>query len=183
MNINIKEVEKELRLAFGDKRFKFSNAGHEDNTINRIEDILIRIAKLNDAVGQISYTQSYYNELFGTSRNNYSDFNFECSDIINVIEDEQDNYINIFISVLNTAYNNNDILEILSFDMPNVVKILKIIRKRDDYRTKCYELIKWLHDWLTYVSYEEDSFSKMYLYLDKEIKTFYNEHLKEDKKE
>ena len=67
--------------------------------------------------------------------------------------------------------------------MPNVVKILKIIRKRDDYRTKCYELIKWLHDWLTYVSYEEDSFSKMYLYLDKEIKKFYNEHLKEDKKE
>ena len=71
MNINIKEVEKELRLAFGDKRFKFSKAGHEDNTINRIEDILIRIAKFNDAVGQISYTQSYYNELFGTSRNNY----------------------------------------------------------------------------------------------------------------
>ena len=53
MNINIKEVEKELRLAFGDKRFKFSKAGHEDNTINRIEDILIRIAKFNDAVGQI----------------------------------------------------------------------------------------------------------------------------------
>ena len=63
MNINVKEVEKELRLTFGDKRFKFSNAGHEDNTINKIEDILIRIAKFNDALGNISYLQTYYNEL------------------------------------------------------------------------------------------------------------------------
>lgn len=63
MNINVKEVEKELRLAFGDKRFKFSNAGHEDNTINKNVDILIRIAKFNDALGNISCLQTYYNEL------------------------------------------------------------------------------------------------------------------------
>ncbi len=181
--MNIKEVEKELRLAFGDKRFKLYNAGRKDNTINKIEDILIKIAKFNDALGQVSYVHSYYDELFGTSKDNYSDFNFGCSDIISVIEDEQDNYINIFTTVLNVAYNNDDIKEILSFDMPNVIKVLKMIRKRDDYRTKCLELIRWLHDWLTYVSYEEDSFTKMYLYLDKEIKKFYNEYLKEDKKE
>lgn len=180
--MDFKKVEKELRLAFGDKRFKLYSADHKDNMIDRIEDILIKIAKLNDALGQISYVQSYYNEVFGTSKENYSDFIFACCDIISIIGDEQDNYIKIFTSVLNVAYNNEDIKELLAFDMPNVVKVLKAIRKRDDYRSKCLELIRWLHDWLTYISYEEDSFTKMYLYLDKEIKKYYNEYLKEDKK-
>jgi len=180
--MDFKKVEKELKLAFGDKRFKLHSADYKDNMINRIEDILIKITKLNDALGQISYIHSYYNEIFGTSRENYSDFNFNCNDIMKVIEDEQDNYISIFNSFLNVTYNNDDIKELLCYDMPNVVKVLKIIRKRDDYRSKCHELLIWIHDWLTYVSYEEDSFTKMYLYLDKEIKKYYNEYLKEDKK-
>ena len=181
--MNINNIEEELRLVLRDKRFKLSNASHRDNLINRIEDILIRIVKFNDALGNISYLQTYYNELFGTSRNNYSDFIFECSDIMNIIEDEQDNYINMFIDILKAAFNNDDIKDVLSIDMPNMVKVLKTIRKRDNYRTKWYELTKWLHDWLTYVSYEEDDFKEMTIYLEKEILKFYNKYLKEDKKE
>ena len=37
--------------------------------------------------------------------------------------------------------------------------------------------------WLTYVSYEEDDFKEMNIYLEKEIMKFYNKYLKEDKKE
>lgn len=181
--MNIKNIEEELRLVLRDKRFKLSNAGHRDNLINRIEDILIRIVKFNDALGNISYLQTYYNELFGTSRNNYSDFIFDCSDIMNIIEDEQDNYINMFIDILKAAFNNDDIKDVLSIDMLNMVKALKTIRKKDNYRTKWYELTKWLHDWLTYVSYEEDDFKEMNIYLEKEIMKFYNKYLKEDKKE
>lgn len=88
---------------------------------------------------------------------------------MNIIEDEQDNYINMFIDILKAAFNNDDIKDVLSIDMPNMVKVLKTIRKRDNYRTKWYELTKWLHDWLTYVSYEEDDFKEMTIYLEKEI--------------
>ena len=38
--MNINNIEEELRLVLRDKRFKLSNAGHKDNLINRIEDIL-----------------------------------------------------------------------------------------------------------------------------------------------
>jgi hypothetical protein len=102
---------------------------------------------------------------------------------MNIIEDEQDNYINMFIDILKAAFNNDDIKDVLSIDMPNMVKVLKTIRKRDNYRTKWYELTKWLHDWLTYVSYEEDDFKEMNIYLEKEIMKFYSKYLKEDKKE
>ena len=53
--MNINNIEEELKLVLRDKRFKLSNAGHRDNLINRIEDILIRIVKFNDALGNISY--------------------------------------------------------------------------------------------------------------------------------
>ena len=89
----------------------------------------------------------------------------------------------MFIDILKAAFNNDDIKDVLSIDMPNMVKFLKTIRKRDNYRTKWYELTKWLHDWLTYVSYEEDDFKEMNIYLEKEIMKFYNKYLKEDKKE
>ena len=102
---------------------------------------------------------------------------------MNIIEDEQDNYINMFIDILKAAFNNDDIKDVLSIDMPNMVKVLKTIRKRDNYRTKWYELTKWLHDWLTYVSYEEDDFKEMNIYLEKEIMKFYSKYLKENKKE
>ena len=102
---------------------------------------------------------------------------------MNIIEDEQDNYINMFIDILKAAFNNDNIKDVLSIDMPNMVKVLKKKKKRDNYRTKWYELTKWLHDWLTYVSYEEDDFKEMNIYLEKEIMKFYNKYLKEDKKE
>ena len=58
---------------------------------------------------------------------------------MNIIEDEQDNYINMFIDILKAAFNNDDIKDVLSIDMPNMVKVLKTIRKRDNYRTKLEE--------------------------------------------
>ena len=180
--MDFKHMEVDLKIAFDDKRFKIFNANSSDNIINILEDILVRISKFNDALGNISYLQTYYRDLFEITKINYADFNYDCSDIEKVIEDEQDNYISVFNDFIKAIFDNLDLREFLLYDIPNTIKVINKISRCKDYQTKYQELLDWFYKWLTYVSYEEDSFDKVYLLMDKEIINFYNEHLKEEKK-
>ena len=180
--MDLKNMKIDLSIAFNDKRFKVYNANNTDNIINKVEDILIRIAKFNDALGNISYLQTYYGNLFGITRINYADFNYNCSDIESIIEDEQDNYISMFNDFIKTLFENTDLREFLLYDIPNTIKVVNKISRSQNHQAKFHELLDWLYEWLTYISYEEDSFDKLYLLMDEEIINFYNEYLKEDKK-
>ena len=104
--MNLKNIELDLKLAFNDKRFKIKNANNFDNTINKLEDILVRITKFNDALGNLSYLQTYYRDLFGLNKSNYADFNYNCSDIEDVIKNEQDHYISMFNDFIKILFGN-----------------------------------------------------------------------------
>lgn len=181
--MNLKNIELDLKLAFNDKRFKIKNANNFDNTINKLEDILVRITKFNDALGNLSYLQTYYRDLFGLNKSNYADFNYNCSDIEDVIKNEQDHYISMFNDFIKILFGNTDLREFLLYDIPNTIKVVNKISKCKDFQTKYNELLDWFYKWLTYISYDEDIFDKLYLLMDKEIIKFYNDYLKEDKKE
>jgi len=180
--MDLKSIEIDLKMAFKDKRFKIKNANNYDNIMAKLEDILVRIAKFNDALGSLAYLQKYYGNLFSITKMNYADFNYDCSDIEEIIEDEQDCYISMFNDFIIALFENIEIRDYLSFDIPNTIKVINKISRSKEHQIIYDELLNWFYRWLTYVSYDEDSFEKMYLLMDKEIIKFYNEYLKEDKK-
>ena len=180
--MDLKSIEIDLKMAFKNKRFKIKNANNYDNIMAKLEDILVRIAKFNDALGSLSYLQTYYGDLFGITKMNYADFNYNCSDIEEIIEDEQDSYISIFNDFIKALFENLELREFLSYDIPNTIKVVNKISRSKEHQIKYNELLDWFYRWLTYVSYDEDSFDKLYLLMDEEIIKFYNEYLKEDKK-
>ena len=175
-------MELDLKMAFSDKRFKITDANNSNTVIDKLEDILIRITKFNDALGNLSYLQTYYRDLFELNKDNYADFNYDCSDIEQVISDEQDRYIQIFNSFLKAIYDNLDLREYLSFDIPITIKVINKISKGDNSYKNFDTLKKLLYKWLTYVSYEEDTSGKLYLFMEKAIEEIYKRYYKEEKK-
>ena len=156
--MNLKHLMVDLRIVFNDKRFKLRYSSDSYKIINKLEDILVNITKLNDALGNLSYFQSYYSNIFTNNKLNYADYNFNCNDLYEVIEDEQDEYINIHKDFIELLYNNEDLQELLKDKIPNTIKILNKIKEQKYCNVILNELYNLFYKWLTYISYEEDTF-------------------------
>lgn len=178
--MDLKNIEISLKVAFNDKRLKLRDISDKYKILDKVESLLTKITKLNDALGELSYLQSYYSDIFSNNKQNYADFNFNCNDLQYTIEDEQDELIFIFNDFIKELYDNDDLQELLKEDFPNTIKILNRIKEYTCCYSKLDELIDWYYKILTYLSYEEDNLDKVYQYLDKQMKEYYNTYLKED---
>ena len=178
--MDLKHVEVDMKIAFGDKRFKLRSTSDKDKIIDKLDDILEKITKLNDALGNLEYLRSYYSNIFANNKGNYADYNFDCDDLQFVIEDQQDDFIFMFNDFIECLFNNEDLRELVKSDIPNTIMVVNKISELKDKYPKKGELVRWFYRWLTYISFEEDTFDRVYLFMDKEIMNFYHEFLKED---
>lgn len=177
--MNINKLEIELRNILDDEEFTLNPNHYYFEIIETIEELINDIGRLNDALGNITYTKDYYSDIFN-NRRKMLDFILHCEDVEYVIErrlKELKSSVKLFIFKM---YKNKDLYDLLIEDFPNfekiVCKITTLENKEGNYDNKIFEVIDYLEDWLDIISFEELD-DDVIMELDEEFEEYYDNFL------
>ncbi len=66
--MNIKKIEKLIQEITEDENFKIEIDREQIVAVTELEDIICKIAKINDAIGDVEFVKTYYSDMFNTNK-------------------------------------------------------------------------------------------------------------------
>ena len=169
--MNIKKLEHKIQTITNDEHFKIRLGQEYDAVSIAFQTIIDNIAKLNDAIGNVEYVKKYYADLFNT-RHKYMNFIANCEDISFLMEKRRREFIIQFIDFIEELCRNEELLEIMKDDFPNLIEVLEAIKEDKENLVGIYEIIDYLEKWIDIISYDEPDNYFIEL-LDEEFEDFY----------
>lgn len=156
--MNINKLENELRNILDDEEFTLNPKNYYYQIIEAIEELINDIGRLNDALGNVTYTKDYYAEIFN-NRRKMLDFILHCEDVEYVIKRRLKELKSSVKLIVFKMYKNKELYDLLIEDFPNfekiIYKITKVENENGNYDSEIFDVIKHLEEWLNSISFEE----------------------------
>ena len=128
--MDINKLEIELRKIFDNNELILDPKNYYFQIIDELENIINNIGKLNDALGDVTYTKDYYYDIFN-NRRKMLEFILHCEDVEYVIERRIKELKSSFRHFLLNMYKDKEFYEILIEDFPNFEKLVNKIAKME----------------------------------------------------
>jgi len=143
--------------------------------IHRVWSLIIcKIAKINDAIGDVEFVKTYYSDMFNTNKK-YLNFIANCDDLNYSLEKRRNELISQFQDFIEEIYKKDELRDLFKDELFNLDKLLNEIKKGNSV-IGISKIISYLEQWLDIISYEEMRGNMLEL-LNDELKDFYEKNL------